>query len=63
MRATASYEQRLATARLLHRFNFGPTPGQYEDLLQRGLEDVYKRQNDERATSSPTTLDIAALEK
>jgi len=38
VRATASYEQRLATARLLHRFNFGPTPGQYEDLLQRGLE-------------------------
>jgi len=35
---TPSYEQRLATARLLHRFNFGPTPGQYADLLQRGLE-------------------------
>ncbi len=31
-----SYEQRLITARLLHRFNFGPTPGQYADLLQRG---------------------------
>jgi uncharacterized protein (DUF1800 family) len=23
---------------LLHRFNFGPLPGQYADLLQRGLE-------------------------
>jgi uncharacterized protein (DUF1800 family) len=23
---------------LLHRFNFGPTPGQYSDLLERGLE-------------------------
>lgn len=34
----ASYEQRLATARLLHRFNFGPTPGQYVEMLQRGLE-------------------------
>jgi len=31
-----SYEQRLTTARLLHRFNFGPTPGQYTELLRRG---------------------------
>jgi uncharacterized protein (DUF1800 family) len=23
---------------LLHRFNFGPTPGQYADLLERGIE-------------------------
>jgi uncharacterized protein (DUF1800 family) len=38
VRTTASYEQRLATARLLHRFNFGPTPGQYTELLQRGIE-------------------------
>jgi len=34
----ASYTQRLATARLLHRFNFGPTPGQYAEMLGRGLE-------------------------
>ena len=27
----------MATARLLHRFNFGPTPGQYAELLQRGI--------------------------
>ncbi len=38
MGLTASYEQRLATARLLHRFNFGPTPGQYSNLLRHGLE-------------------------
>jgi uncharacterized protein (DUF1800 family) len=38
VRATATYTQRLATARLLHRFNFGPTPGQYTEFLQRGLE-------------------------
>jgi uncharacterized protein (DUF1800 family) len=38
VRLTPLYEQRLATARLLHRFNFGPTPGQYKDLLARGLE-------------------------
>jgi uncharacterized protein (DUF1800 family) len=38
VRPTPSYEQRLATARLLHRFNFGPTPGQYADLLARGIE-------------------------
>jgi uncharacterized protein (DUF1800 family) len=38
VRRTASFEQRLATARLLHRFNFGPTPGQYTDLLERGIE-------------------------
>ena len=38
MRATAGYTQRLATARLLHRFSFGPTPGQYSEYLQRGLE-------------------------
>ena len=31
-------EQRLATARLLHRFTFGPTPGQYADLLEHDLE-------------------------
>lgn len=34
---TATYAQRLTTARLLHRFNFGPTPGQYADLLRRGV--------------------------
>ena len=38
MRPTPSYEERLVTARLLHRFNFGPTPGQYADLLARGIE-------------------------
>ena len=38
MSPTPSYEQRLATSRLLHRFNFGPTPGQYVNLLDRGLE-------------------------
>ena len=38
MRPTPSYEQRLATARLLHRFNFGPTPGQYAELLRQGIE-------------------------
>lgn len=38
MSATPSSEQRLVTARLLHRFNFGPTPGQYADLLARGIE-------------------------
>ncbi len=37
MSSTASYAQRLATSRLVHRFAFGPTPGQYEDLLQRGV--------------------------
>jgi uncharacterized protein (DUF1800 family) len=35
---SAPYAQRLATARLLHRFNFGPTPGQYTEMLQRGVE-------------------------
>lgn len=33
-----SYESRLTTARLLHRFNFGPRPGQYEYLLERGID-------------------------
>jgi uncharacterized protein (DUF1800 family) len=35
--STASYEQRVATSRLIHRFNFGPKPGQYMELLGRGL--------------------------
>ena len=35
--STASYEQRLATSRLVHRFNFGPKPGQFVELLDRGL--------------------------
>jgi uncharacterized protein (DUF1800 family) len=34
---TSSYDQRVATARLLHRFSFGPTPGQYSNLLKHGL--------------------------
>lgn len=38
VKPAANYTQRLATSRLLHRFNFGPVPGQYVDLLQRGLE-------------------------
>ena len=37
MSSTPSFTQRLATARLLHRFNFGPVPGQYKELLQRGI--------------------------
>ena len=37
MSRTPSYEQRLITARLLHRFNFGPKPGQYQELLRRGV--------------------------
>jgi uncharacterized protein (DUF1800 family) len=35
--STASYEQRLATSRLVHRFNFGPRPGQFSEFLARGL--------------------------
>jgi uncharacterized protein (DUF1800 family) len=35
--STATYAQRLVTSRLVHRFNFGPTPGQYADLLKRGV--------------------------
>jgi len=38
MSASSTYEQRLATSRLLHRFNFGPTPGQYSNLLAHGLK-------------------------
>ncbi len=34
---TATYAERLATSRLVHRFNFGPKPGQYAELLQRGV--------------------------
>lgn len=32
----ATYTERLATARLLHCFSFGPTPGQYAALVKRG---------------------------
>ncbi len=32
-----TYAQRLATSRLVHRFNFGPKPGEYVDLLRRGV--------------------------
>ena len=38
MTATTVNAQRLATSRLLHRFNFGPTPGQFADLLRHGLD-------------------------
>ena len=31
------YGQRLVTSRLVHRFNFGPKPGQYTELLERGV--------------------------
>ncbi len=34
---TATYTKRLVTSRLLHRFNFGPTPGQYATLLKQGI--------------------------
>lgn len=37
MPATPTYEQRLVTSRLLHRFNFGPTPGQFANLLHHGV--------------------------
>jgi uncharacterized protein (DUF1800 family) len=35
--STATYAERLVTSRLVHRFNFGPKPGQYAELLQRGV--------------------------
>jgi len=38
MSPSATYQQRLVTSRLLHRFNFGPTPGQYGNLLRHGLD-------------------------
>ena len=34
---SATYAQRLATSRLVHRFNFGPKPGEYVELLKRGV--------------------------
>ena len=37
MNATALDSERLAIARLLHRFSFGPTPGQYAALVKRGV--------------------------
>jgi uncharacterized protein (DUF1800 family) len=40
---TPTYTQRLATARLLHRFNFGPTPGEYAALLKGGLAATQQR--------------------
>lgn len=33
-----THSQRLVTARLVHRFNFGPTPGQYTHFLNEGLK-------------------------
>jgi uncharacterized protein (DUF1800 family) len=35
--SSATYAQRLATSRLVHRFNFGPKPGEYVDLLKQGV--------------------------
>ncbi len=32
-----AYGQRLVTSRLVHRFNFGPKPGQFTELLERGV--------------------------
>jgi uncharacterized protein (DUF1800 family) len=37
MTSSATYAQRLATSRLVHRFNFGPKPGEYVDLLKQGV--------------------------
>lgn len=34
----ASYEQRLAISRLVHRFGFGPTPGEFVELLGQGVD-------------------------
>jgi uncharacterized protein (DUF1800 family) len=36
VKRTPTYTQRLVAARLLHRFNFGPLPGQYAALLNQG---------------------------
>jgi uncharacterized protein (DUF1800 family) len=65
MRATPSYAQRRTTARLLHRFNFGPTPGQYSDLLRRGVEatqtTVLERSFADPGLESVATLHLADL--
>jgi uncharacterized protein (DUF1800 family) len=62
---TASYEQRLATSRLVHRFNFGPKPGQYKELLARGLAgtqaSVLEHGLADRGLDSIGTLHLANL--
>ena len=53
------------TARLLHRFNFGPRPGQYTDLLQRGIEatqsTVLEHGRADPGLDSVAPLDLANL--
>ncbi len=65
MNRTATTTQRLVTARLLHRFNFGPTPGQYVSLLKQGLgatqATVLERHADDpglRAVAAPYLPDL-----
>jgi uncharacterized protein (DUF1800 family) len=63
--STPSYEQRLATSRLLHRFGFGPTPGQFKNLLEHGLATtqsvVMTYGRDDPGTKTVTPLVLADL--
>lgn len=65
MTSTPSYEQRLATSRLLHRFGFGPTPGQFKNLLEHGLATtqsvVMTYGRDDPGTKTVTPLVLADL--
>lgn len=59
--STSTYAQRLVTSRLVHRFNFGPTPGQYADLLRRGVEATQSTVL-EHGLADPGLASLAALD-
>jgi len=59
--STSTYAQRLVTSRLVHRFNFGPTPGQYADLLRRGVEATQSTVL-EHGLTDPGLASLAALD-
>lgn len=65
MTSPAPYAQRLATSRLIHRFNFGPKPGQFAELLERGLGAtrtvVLERDRNDPGLNSVGILDLPNL--
>ncbi|MGC2169244.1 MAG: DUF1800 family protein [Acidimicrobiales bacterium] len=58
-----AHGQRLVTSRLVHRFNFGPKPGQFSEFLERGVaatqEAVLRRGADPGADAiTPPSLPV-----
>ncbi len=59
--------KRLETARLFHRFGFGPRPGEFETALKNGVEktrsELLAKSKNEITVTPPVLIDLGRFRK